>query len=1384
MNIKYQISFLLALIFSLQNAFGAIGNERKLLLLEDLIEQGEYEDAILEGETQLKKYNRGDKFKLSQCIANTLLSRALYHWYHFKESERYSKLAFQQFNALALDSEDKFEAGLHITETALQRFQYNDASTYMGVMPKPSYKASFMGKAKYAILQAKTKAVFGEYFTGIKILQTQLIVLSKETSKDADEAYCALTTQKMLLLVDYGNLKEADTLRTSLVKELQARKVKNHTYNFYAILTEANILYKRRLYYKSALSYLRAYHALEASEEEHRRFEALKMSAIASMKAGTVADYHKLFRRSDMLAFKKPIRSQAFRPGVMQLRLEELLETGQFQLALEKAKLFTEAYKFLPANNPYLKEFLLIKADAAEAVGDVNTYAHILDTLDKFVAANFAKNTVDYADIQLRKADLQVKYRGQFQKAVKNYTTYFDGYIKYRLSSASINNIAYYNGQLKCYAALSKSDSTMLISRKALSSAIKAYGANSPEALYFESILAMSQFNLGQYKEVRQTLISANSRKISADYEVNYYYIQSLFVQSQLYEWLGEFAKVRALVNQAYSVSLRKSEPRFYDQTAVAEALGNAYLLSGNYLKADKSLKFAIETKIKMVGENSFLLLEPYLQMTDLKTQKGELKEADKYLQASEKVLKLYFPLPNSKFHIDLFLNKSKYYTSIADYRKAKEALLNAIDITIALYGNTHIRLAPLYAELAKVALSDNNANVNEAFNDFEIAKKIIENSVGKETPVYMKLIVQQAALMIEAGKFEIAEKALNDAEKFWALKLGNENQQLAEIQLIRGALYYDQKKYADADKAYKKAAYQYENLFNKRHPGFLSAQTGQCKVAYMLNQYIDAANLLEPVLQQRLKFVDNNFPVLSFGQRTSFWASFRDEFEIYNSIATKLIASKLQLGKAANMYNFVLNTKGLLLNSDAKLRRQIFSSGDSTLIANFNEWQLQKEYYALVSGYSKSQLEEEKIALDKVEQNIEILEKQIQSKAGVTMASASKKADWQDVRKAAGKTGTAIEIVKFRYFKHVFTDSIIYASLLVDETTKEAPKLILIGNGKKLEGKSLNYYRNACINKLEDLNSYQTYFVPLKAHIPDSNTVYFAGEGVYTQLNPEMLYNADVNKYALEANAFVFLTSTRDAIVEIDKKVSGKNPPNNRFYLYGNPTFYTGKQIDKNANIAQLEGAEREVTEINAKLRSLGKETVNLVGKPVTEDTIKSLESAYVLHIATHGYFMERKKTGSELVNNPMLNSGLLMAGAGTLLQNPDLGYINQKPGVLTASEVMDLNFSKTKLVVLSACETGRGQVEVGEGVFGLQRAFLMAGANAIILSLFKVDDEATRLLMLKFYEKFLTNGSDYRKAFREAKQELRNSKEFNSPIYWGAFIMIEGTQHVKSGT
>jgi CHAT domain-containing protein len=134
------------------------------------------------------------------------------------------------------------------------------------------------------------------------------------------------------------------------------------------------------------------------------------------------------------------------------------------------------------------------------------------------------------------------------------------------------------------------------------------------------------------------------------------------------------------------------------------------------------------------------------------------------------------------------------------------------------------------------------------------------------------------------------------------------------------------------------------------------------------------------------------------------------------------------------------------------------------------------------------------------------------------------------------------------------------------------------------------------------------------------------------------------------------------------------------------------------------------------------------------------------------------------------LMRTGLLLKGAGDLLDKTDYNF-NMENGILTAYEAMNLNLDKTDLVVLSACETGLGQLESGEGVYGLQRAFLVAGAKVLIMSMFKVDDDATQKLMLKFYQKWLNSGN-IRQSFIDAKKELR--VEYPEPIYWGAFMMI----------
>ena len=228
---------------------------------------------------------------------------------------------------------------------------------------------------------------------------------------------------------------------------------------------------------------------------------------------------------------------------------------------------------------------------------------------------------------------------------------------------------------------------------------------------------------------------------------------------------------------------------------------------------------------------------------------------------------------------------------------------------------------------------------------------------------------------------------------------------------------------------------------------------------------------------------------------------------------------------------------------------------------------------------------------------------------------------------------------------------------------------------------------------------------------------------------------------------------------------------------MFGNPTFYlTASAIN---SISALPGTEKEVTQLQFMLKQKGWITAEYVEKAATEENVKEMNSPKIFHIATHGFYkptaqvtLEEELQGSEatLNQNPLMRTGLLLRGAGDLMDKTDYNY-NMESGILTAYEAMSLNLDKTDLVVLSACETGLGDLEAGEGVYGLQRAFLVAGAKVLIMSMFKVDDDATQKLMLMFYQKWL-NSSNLRESFVDAKKELR--MEYPEPIYWGAFMMI----------
>jgi CHAT domain-containing protein len=216
------------------------------------------------------------------------------------------------------------------------------------------------------------------------------------------------------------------------------------------------------------------------------------------------------------------------------------------------------------------------------------------------------------------------------------------------------------------------------------------------------------------------------------------------------------------------------------------------------------------------------------------------------------------------------------------------------------------------------------------------------------------------------------------------------------------------------------------------------------------------------------------------------------------------------------------------------------------------------------------------------------------------------------------------------------------------------------------------------------------------------------------------------------------------------------------------------------------LPGTDQEAQRLEKTFTQNSIVTRSHTGAKATEEALKylgrdTMKSPDILHIATHGFFFpdpEKRKSQSfgeenafKWNENPLFRSGLALSGANaTWSGQPTPGSIED--GIATAYEISHLNLSNTKLVVLSACETGLGDIKGSEGVYGLQRAFKMAGADFLLVSLWQVPDKETVEFMDAFYGAWL-KGKTIHEAFAKAQKKMR--KKYKEVYKWGAWVLVE---------
>jgi len=852
-------------------------------------------------------------------------------------------------------------------------------------------------------------------------------------------------------------------------------------------------------------------------------------------------------------------------------------------------------------------------------------------------------------------------------------------------------------------------------------------------------------------------------------------YARALETSARFYAMMGFYQEADRLLN--YSERLINRSVHASANSSAADELAYLYLNSERYKEAERLLNQVLEVRGQRYGKESRFLITPLSQKAALLNTLGQFAEAEQLVNQALAISQHIYG-DSAWQSAEIWEVKADLQMAIGDFDLARESLQKVMAIQRKVHGDGHIEQAKTLNKLALITLSM-GGDTQEAGRLLERSKELVAQNLGTTNPIYANSLMGLAAFYLATEQPGKVQGYADMAANIWYEKLdGKYNSNYAQTEMLKGKAALHMGGHKQAVAHFQEAAKLYKKVFNAQHPSYAAALSAESQVYHNMGKKGKAKKHAEKVLFNAARYIEEFFPALSEREKGKYWATIRSDFEFFNNLAFSNPNKKL----LRQAYDNALATKSLLLSSSTKIRSAIYESEDEELITLYDRWTEKKELLTEMISMSSEQQKEAGITPKELGRELEQIEKQLSARSALFEANKDKSpVTWKSVRDALGKGEVAIELVRYRVYQAGFTDSVAYAALMLTHKSS-APELVLLPKGNAMETNYLQYFRYCIQYNMQDENSYAAFWQPIQEQIAKGSRVYLSPDGVYSQLNLEAL-PIDSGQYLIDQADISLVGSTADLV---RKPGVGQQQEEAVVVLFGNPVFYSDlppKDVHRynDRPIPQLPGTEQEVRKLRDLARNSGIPDTRLyMNEDASEPVVKAVKSPKILHFATHGFFFPDDE-GSALDGlqqdalphrNPLLRSGLLFREAGDLMEGGNVLGLNKKDGVLTAYEAMGLHLDGTDLVVLSACETGRGDHKVGEGVYGLQRALTIAGAETIIMSLFKVSDEATQKLMETFYDNWLTKGMEKRKAFTEAKKQLRET--FPDPLFWGPFIMI----------
>ncbi len=898
---------------------------------------------------------------------------------------------------------------------------------------------------------------------------------------------------------------------------------------------------------------------------------------------------------------------------------------------------------------------------------------------------------------------------------------------------------------------------------------------------------------------MRFTMVSAQTfDSIAVHIEVD-----SLVKTAQAFMEQQAFDKSFETLDRAEKIALDRFGRVSAEYAECLNMRGFTFFMMYDFSNAEKWMLQTMEIRAKVFQTTDPSYCGSLINLGGVYQAMGQYEKAEYYYLKAKTIYETHLKDKLDLWYANCVSNLAGLYTLLGDFEKSERTYLNILEFRSRSwkkgtdYASDLGSLAYVYRLMGQYDKAD--SLIHEAL-------RILETTVGKDHDKYAKYLSGLGQLYDIKRDYQKAELLLQEACQVSKRAVGKELpdnfQDLAE-------LYEHQGLYRKAEQMYLKAIQLYERNYSKEEPDYANLLFELSRMYFNMARYVEAEPICKELLTLSQKFLTHSQHHLSEREMGKYVNLFKE----YQNLAYSLLHQRYSTGLGEICYDNILFFKGFLLNAVNQVKRVVLS--DSNSIEKYN---LLKTYgRALAVEYSYPYAERDSAKVVELEEKSNMLEKEL-ARYVSEYGGAVRQVYWKEVQARLKPGEAAVEFIDYPFQDRNASDSTMYSAFILT-SGNSSPSFIPLFEKRTLDSifgtrieRKADYVnalytlsdRGAVAVESPRRSLYDVLWKPLEKELIGVKTIYFSPSGLLHRINLDAIPVTESETLA-DRYHLIELNSTRQLVVPGQIKQE-----NNDAVLYGGIQFeldssfqyneplmaarsrgeLTFRSIDstlRGGSWNYLAGTEREVNAIEKIMQTYGVQTQLKKGYEATEESFKNMgtnnsASPRILHIATHGYFFPDPKNKKETLMNsepvfkisdhPMLRSGLIMAGGNAAWQGKQT-LEGREDGVLTAYEISQMNLSNTELVILSACETGLGDIQGNEGVYGLQRAFKIAGVKYIIMSLWQVPDKQTSLLMTTFYKKWLENKMTIPDAFHAAQKELRDIGL--DPYNWAGFVLVE---------